>query len=847
MIKDYGIFVGLSCIPQYSEYAFNFSKFIDDTLDPLFNGYKSELAKNLLPLTLESNLYSPIHFYAFGHFNVISLSLIDDFYFSNFHFRPNSKHTKSTISNFQYQIVNCLNNSTLHKLDSFNELKGFNYIGISKIKINPILILKHGHRIISFIKERLLENSKNYQGIISIISDSHSWHDLTIINFSNSLELINSVIINTRKMSCIDLIPFNEEFERTKQITHIFVDTHTTFGINPEFFTTNSSRFEIYSKENIDTEINIFSKIHIKTGHGEQVRQLTSNLLNKHNINFEIRFIDGRSDHAINFSSIFSFISFWKCLQIEANSQYIDNSNPLYHIRKIHSNISFKLPEYTTEESIYDINSHFRLFDKIKFKHSEIIHIEACLKKLKVSKEQSNCVVSAFNNFNDLATDVNLFPYFLDTYPLLHTFHFLIVEYSTLNDIDDYNPRPSKTVKEIVVLINTFLETWQNSFLNRFQESKRYEYNSDSKTEFNGGVHQVLETYDSIYKLVVNTFSLVEPKDILLNLPITTYGSQKVGIKSTHFSLHVNYFQLFQPEFFLFVLKKEAFNHQFSRYFLNSNLEFYQITLAKLSDFAKTIPIIIHTEPDIKIKKILFDYCDPSDIKKRLRYIITYSNWINNTFNKELDLFVFWFWGTYFQSSENYNTNGSLKLEVFRRTLFDFTFTLRMVRSKITLENVTTIIKCQVFNFLLNYKRPNVSSIIENCNFAIDYISKKSNIIEDSLLVINRLAEITDLLEKKSESNLINELNKITLKYLRGLKDEITSSGELQFVCHRSKNGSIINSNKYSPAIFDPQGGIFVRSPKLRKLYFRKRIEVLLDLKEIAIKFKQFYFESIIK
>ena len=252
MIKDYGIFVGLSCIPQYSEYAFNFNKFIDDTLDPLFNGYKSELSKSLLPLTLESNLYSPIHFYAFGHFNVISLSLIDDFYFSNFHFRPNSKHTKLTISNFQYQIVNCFSNSTHHKLDDFNELKRFNYIGISKIKINPILILKHGHRIISFIKAKLLEDSKNNQGIVTIISDSHSWHDITIIFFSHSLELINSNLINARKLSSKDLVSFSEEFEQTKLITHIFVDTHTTFGINPEFFESNSSRFELYSKQSID-------------------------------------------------------------------------------------------------------------------------------------------------------------------------------------------------------------------------------------------------------------------------------------------------------------------------------------------------------------------------------------------------------------------------------------------------------------------------------------------------------------------------------------------------------------------------------------------------------------------
>ena len=578
------------------------------------------------------------------------------------------------------------------------------------------------------------------------------------------------------------------------------------------------------------------------------VRQLINKLIKKHNINFDIRFIDGRSDHVVNFNSIFSFISFWKCLQIEANNQNINNSNPIYHIRKIHSNISFKLPEYSEEKSIYNINSNILLFEKIKFKHADIILIESCLKKLKVSKEQSNCVVSAFNNFNDLITDVNLFQYFLETYPLLHTFHILIKDYSSLININGGIPGINKTVKDVIALINTFLETWQNSFLNRFQESKRYEYNSDSKTEFNGGVHQVLETYDSIYKLVVNTFSLVKPKDILLNLPITTYGNQKVGIKSTYYSLHVNYFQLFQPEFFLFVLKKEAFNHQFNRFEIDNESKFYQITLAKLSKYAKIIPRIIHNEPDVKIKKILFDYCNPSDIKDRLRYIITYSNWINNTFNNDLDLFVFWFWGTYFQSSENYNTNGSLNLEILRRTLFDFTFTLRMVGSKIPLENITTIIKCKVFDFLLKYQKQNVNSIIENCNFAINYISNKSNIIEESLLVINNLAIITDHhLEINSKPNLMGELNKITLKYLKGLKDEIVSSGKLQFVCHRSKDGSIINSDKYSPAIFDSQGGIFVRDPILRKLYFRKRIDVLLDLKEIAIKFKQYYFESIIK
>lgn len=41
MEKNYGIFIGLTCVPAYSTLSFDHKTFVDSNLLPIFEGYKN--------------------------------------------------------------------------------------------------------------------------------------------------------------------------------------------------------------------------------------------------------------------------------------------------------------------------------------------------------------------------------------------------------------------------------------------------------------------------------------------------------------------------------------------------------------------------------------------------------------------------------------------------------------------------------------------------------------------------------------------------------------------------------------------------------------------------------------
>jgi len=140
MKNDFGIFIGLSCVPSYSNLSFSFDKFVKENLNHCFTGYKTSLNNHILH-NLDPDLYKPIHFSALGNFDHISLCLIDDYYFGNFHFRPYSRFIENSPSatNFQFQVINAIQNEYL-RLKSLNDIEKFNFIGVCKFKINYDLI-----------------------------------------------------------------------------------------------------------------------------------------------------------------------------------------------------------------------------------------------------------------------------------------------------------------------------------------------------------------------------------------------------------------------------------------------------------------------------------------------------------------------------------------------------------------------------------------------------------------------------------------------------------------------------------------------------------------------------------
>lgn len=838
MIEDYGLFIGLSVMPTYSNRSINTNMMIDEILEDMFLNYREKLKNSLSPKELNPELYKPLHYLTFGNFNVLSLCQIDDFYFGNFSFRPYSKYIREknrSESNYQYQVTNGVNNIVSKSDSILSEFDAKLFVGICKIKIHPYFLLRDGYDVLARIKTILLDELKKREDIISIISESFSWHELTILIFSNSVSKILNSIIDIRKF---DESKFSStELSKNQNLKHLFVDTHTTIGFKRELLDKQSIEFINYERINEDDEINISSKLQIKTGHGRNLRKIFENLFSEEIDSKLIKFIDGRSDHVLQFNkkAIHSFLSCWGKLM----NLYDNENSPWNHIRKIHTNVSTLITDVENNSHYkFDTKYHTELFQKLKFTEPEISKIELDLQKLNVAKDVSNIVLSAFSNFNDIICDVTLYQYFISTKPLLINLKELLNSLAN-NDNTIINFKKEyelRAVYKLTELILKYINTWQVAFQNRFQESKRYGYNTDSKVEFNGGVHQIIQTYDSLYKLIISTYKISASVLDKYLVPIATYGSQQIGIRSTIQNLHLNYYQLFQPEYFLFGLTKEALNKQLSRYWFDD--EHVKGIIQDINQLSKEISQLIHEVSDIEFKKLLFQFCEPKELKDRINYIATYAVWYDNMFDDNLDLFTFWFWHTYLQTSENYNIDGSLRISVFRKTLFAIECANKCLKIEKTTSDFINSIKSTDFQFIATQiNKETGNNILKECSDCIKFFENNNFIFYKINNIVDKLINLSLKIDRE-EANY-KEFKKITISYLTEFRKDILTNGNQSVYLREPESGKGFNYSNYTNAIIDPHGGTFVVNSNVRHGYFKRKINLFTELRELGMRYKQ--------
>lgn len=835
MCKDYGVFIGLSCVPSYSNLSFKFNDFISKNLNLCFEGYKDSLNK-YISSSLDPDLYKPIHFSALGNFDHISLCLIDDYYFGNFHFRPYSRFIvdNPNATNFQFQVINAIRNEYF-RLRSLREIDKFNFIGVCKFKINYDLIKNNDYEIFSKIKKYLINYLENNTECSCIVSESFSWHEYTIIFANNEMSKIINIISQLRKFSNIELIKFDSSinFGKADSIQHVFVDSHTTYGINNLLFDPHSIEYNKYIKSNYDATINIISKLQIKTGHGNHIKEILNSVLPKLSFKPRIKFSDGRSDYSVNHKNIKSYLNFWISLINNRNNC----SNLFLHIRKIHSNINADNNKFSLSLLIknnlgmgksllakgptINTDNNKKITNTSQFSIDSILNIEQNLKLINVSKELSNNIISAYTCFNDLATDVTLFQYILDLKPLLINLESIISKLANAPNTNyEYkNSHEFNTVKEASKVLFNYIDIWQLAFQNRFQESKRYGYNSDSKVEFNGGVHKLIQSFDLVYKLVVRIFQIPEFSNSDY-LPVATYGSHRIDISSTLNNLHINYIQLFQPEIFLAVLPKEALNQQLHRYYFDEGSEFRTKVIDPLIKVSRDLSIKIHEENNTVIKQRIFEFCTPENLKLRTNYIVTYYMWAKLVFGKEnIYTFTKWFWLIYLQTSENYNIDGSFRIAILRRTFFDFSFIVLLIDSNFNLSFISEIINDKAFNFLItskdNYKK---ISLINECKELIDYFKGNSMKYNDSNSIAYKLRRILidleyyadKLLKEENIKSFLQEFKTLSVEILNKYSDIIFDGNKINTLMRNKENGKIVKSQDYGQILIDPHGGLFI-------------------------------------
>lgn len=240
-------------------------KFRED-IDKIFEGYKEkqiEIAKsqpsfnkkNPYYIEFEKYLYRPSYYNIFGSHDVAIVSLTDDYTLANRNFHPYSYYIRNKrkkgdyrqhTNNFKYQIItgttpildkesireigkdnypnynkNPLINTAKNTFLRSNEIeketalgngqKLYPFIGISRIKLNNGILVGSGAKFAAlvetvlhyFIKAKIKETEG--LELDFIISESVSWHELTIVFFSNDLKKISDIIVEFREWRLLDI------------------------------------------------------------------------------------------------------------------------------------------------------------------------------------------------------------------------------------------------------------------------------------------------------------------------------------------------------------------------------------------------------------------------------------------------------------------------------------------------------------------------------------------------------------------------------------------------------------------------------------------------------------------
>lgn len=308
--------------------------------------------------------------------------------------------------------------------------------------------------------------------------------------------------------------------------------------------------------------------------------------------------------------------------------------------------------------------------------------------------------------------------------------------------------------------------------------------------------------------------------------------------------MHINYIQLFQPEIFLAVLPKEALNQQLLRYHFEEGSEFRTKVIDPLIKVSKDLSIKIHEENNTVVKQRIFEFCTPENVKLRTNYIVTYYMWAKLVFGKEdIYTFVKWFWLIYLQTSENYNIDGSFRISILRRTLFDFSFIVLLVDNNFNLSYINKIFNDKALNFLIasddNYKK---ISLINECKELIYYLKGNSTKFDDENSIAYRLRVIlidlefyADKLIKEDNIKLfLEDFKTLSVRILSRYSDTIFNGNKINILMRNKEDGKIVKSQDYGQILIDPHGGLFIIDPAIRLEYFKLRNEIHTQIQKLV-------------
>jgi hypothetical protein len=895
LVDNTGILIGLISAPPSQELQFYENEFEKE----LFKNYKKNLRSLFVdeqsPSYLkefDDSFYIPKSYFVFGKFDLAILSLVDGYEFSSRAFRPfeplMKKGEKTYKENFIHQII-LGPTPKFRQRDSIIELASetflskdpFPLIGICQLKLNSYFTIGFGNdflrsaiKLIKYFYQEFFSDSENK----IIILESYSWHELTLLLFSNSYEQITKFILRLReitygKMKAI--LKRNKELDEIQSLesgtslnSRVIKNVSDKFNIDKNHIFENSTSIygfdsKIYKEikrglnttlDKIDRKDKIFPfcRWFTKAGHLKKAIDKVS-----HKDSNRAKICVGRGDF------IYPLIP----NKSISTREFLRTICSVKMKRNLHLDT---IASYTTliiEDDINDLEKvskgHLYFHDNLmlgKYSVEQVMEISTMLRALNVPKIIITKITNMFANFNDGIQDPILFASFYELKPYMEVIIETIRYY--------YRKRDQYFLEDLCDVLNKSTDIFEKAYQNRFYAGYRMSEITDFNITFKGGIQQLVSSFDGAYKII---------SDIIGNPESVTYVGGDTGIKSTEYSIRLNYFHIFQPETFAVLAVHEAANFMFSKRRLSGFPDFKKFLVAFSQDTAdfhikealKRIPLKNYLEKNLSeyINKNFFHYI----MADYLSYYFT--------FNKNFSLFSYWFLN-YFSiiSPDHYLKSNKLKETHFISFLF------RIISIIKSFENHS------YQKFLKNFSgstiKPMIDKWLEPVNNFYDLLLNEErfrNWFQDAKKITQEFVrDVNKNILKKKSNNLKNDLEKIrnsiekkaidaqnhidegfVYSYSKSLEKNLN---EFQFIqvlfyaylsllMNKWKNGNSslirnsmgipIVSKKDSHYLFDPMGGVFIHGAEHRRNYFKYRSAFMVSLWDVAYKHKEYLLSDL--
>lgn len=483
----------------------------------------------------------------------------------------------------------------------------------------------------------------------------------------------------------------------------------------------------------------------------------------------------------------------------------------------------------------------------MSFSVQEISHIQNGLRALWAPKILTVKVLNAFTNFNDGILDPSLYGYFIELLPIMKLFKEKVVAWN--------EGREKSSLEEITEALGNLTENFERAYCNRFYNSNRMGDITDFNLDFNGGIQQLITSFDSAYKAICS--ELGRPESFV-------YVAGNPGIFSTRFEARLDYYHVFQPEIFASIANHEAATFYFTRYCGQPVPPFAVATDIAQSEHPS------HPDQGALLRrlsrprrskdpqqKVMWEFVTDELFKVIVVDLLAFYF----GYNRNYSVFAYWYWGYYAQTYEAYSDAGKVDVTRFGSFMLRMRWIERMTRS-----SASPALRFGMTEFDNSYQetRKVVDDFLDsiwNQSDLVNWNREAVYFVESKFGEIHRThpGETTDQITERLESEMLkmrakleqgetcvyaerNEKSsfkfteQIFYAYLSLLKKRF---GDGDILLDRPREGIAVVNATSAKALFDPVGGIFTHDPETRRQRFRYRAGFTMSLWDMAQKEKK--------